>query len=61
MKTAFKTKNMKIESFGIFIMKISNFKSDLRTCIFKDTAHNNKELIKSGLSATVVIIYMHFV
>ena len=28
MKTAFKTKNMKNESFGIFIIKFLNFKSD---------------------------------
>ena len=28
MKTAFRTKNMKSESAGIFIMKILNFKSD---------------------------------
>ena len=28
MKTAFKTKNMKSESFGIFIMKVLNFNSD---------------------------------
>ena len=28
MKTGFKTKNMKSESFGIFIIKIVDFKSD---------------------------------
>ena len=36
MKTEFKTKNMKTESFGIFITKILNFKSDWRICIFKE-------------------------
>ena len=31
-KTLFKTKNMKNESFGNLIMKISIFKSDRRIC-----------------------------
>ena len=35
MKIAFKAKNMKSESFRIFIMKILNFKSDCRICLFK--------------------------
>ena len=38
-ETAFKTKNMKSESFEIFIMKILNFKSDLRLCKFKKIQH----------------------
>ena len=40
MKTAFLTKNIKNVSFGILIMKILN---------------NNKELIKLGFSAFVVL------
>ena len=35
-KTALKTKNMKKESFGIFIMKIFKFESDRKKCIFKE-------------------------
>ena len=35
-KTALKTKNMKSESFGIFIMKILDFESDRKICIFKE-------------------------
>ena len=37
LKTEFKTKNMKNESFGSFIMKI--FKSDGRKCMIKDLQH----------------------
>ena len=36
MKTAFKTTNMKTESFGIFIMKIFNLKSDCITLYEKN-------------------------
>ena len=43
---------MKSKYFG---MKI--FKSDCRTCIYKkNTAHNNKELIKLSFSATAVLV-----
>ena len=38
MKTAFRTKSMKSESF---IMKILNFKSDRRICVFKEIATRN--------------------
>ena len=33
-KTTFKTKNMKSDSFGIFIIKFLDFKSNLRKCFF---------------------------
>ena len=37
IETAFKTKTVKCESFGIFIMKILDFKSDEEyVCIFKE-------------------------
>ena len=39
MKTGFRSKNMKSESFGIFIMTILNFKSGLIICIFNDIQH----------------------
>ena len=39
MKTAFKTNNMIGESFGIFIMKILNSKSNVIICVFKDIQH----------------------
>ena len=39
MKTAFRSKNMKSESFGIFIRKIINLKSGLRICMFKEIQH----------------------
>ena len=57
MKTEFKTKNMKDESSGTFIIKILEFKSDRRIGISKkNTAHNNKELIKLCFSAAVVLV-----
>ena len=36
MKTAFRTKSIKRDSFGNFIMKILNFKSDCRKCIYEE-------------------------
>ena len=58
MKSAFKTKNMKCKCFRIFIMKITYLTSDRRKCIFKELQYiiNNKELIKLGFSATVVLV-----
>ena len=39
MQTAFKTKNMKSIPFELFTIKIFNFKSDERICIFKEIQH----------------------
>ena len=39
MKTAFQTKDMKSESFWIFIIKILNFESARRICMFKEIEH----------------------
>ena len=56
MKTAFKTKNMKSESFGIFTMKILNSKRDLRICIFKEIQHiTTRNLVLVGFRVTVVL------
>ena len=46
MKTAFKTKSMKSESFGVITKNAHK----------RNTAHNNKELIKLGFSATVATV-----
>ena len=37
--TTFQTKNMKSESFGILTIKVLNFESDLKICIFKEIQH----------------------
>ena len=36
MNLAFRTKSMKRDSFGTFIMKILNFKSDCRKCMYEE-------------------------
>ena len=35
-KTTFKTKNVKSKSFWMFFMKILNFESDRKICLFKE-------------------------
>ena len=45
---------MKSESFGLFILKFLRVIEE--NVYLKDTAHNNKDLIKLGFSATVVLL-----
>ena len=50
-------KNMNIKTFGMFIMMILNLRLVEEMHIKRKTAHNNMELIKLGVSATVVLVY----
>ena len=54
MKAAFYNENIKGKSSEILIMKILNFKKKMH--LHRNTAHNNKELIKLGFRATVVLV-----
>ena len=60
MNTAFKTHNMKSESFGIFTTKILKFKSDLKIfhIYIKEIQHitRRNSILKLGFSATVVLV-----
>ena len=49
---------MKSEYFEIFIMKILNSRVIEENDFKRNTAHNNKELIKLGFSATVVLVWV---
>ena len=57
MKTAFQTKYMKSEYFRIFIIKILTLRVIEEMHIKRNAALNNKELMKLGFSATVVLWY----
>ena len=57
MKTAFKTKSMKSESFCNIYYEDFKFQELLEKMhIKKNAAHNNKELIELSYSATVVLV-----
>ena len=56
MKTAFKTKNMKANIFGSILWRFYILRVIEENAYLKNTAHNNKEQIKLGFRAIVVLV-----